>query len=92
MSTCVQVLFAHYLIPEIIMGDFPVNLCTVQCTEDSIELNEGSKNSSYSLVEMCSGGKWMSVCDHTQWTKEDATTICRQVGHATNGISTSAFL
>lgn len=75
------------------MWDCPfVNLCTVQCTEDSVELNEGSNNSSYSLVEMCSGGKWMSACDHTEWTEEDATTICHQVRHATKGISTSVFL
>lgn len=66
-------------------------LCTAQCAEGSVELNRGYNNNSFGLVEMCKTGKWMSVCD-TEWTEEDAATICQQVGQARKGTLTYVFL
>ena len=38
-------------------------------------------NSSLQLVEMCSSeGVWSSVCDYN-WTLQDATVVCRELGH-----------
>ena len=39
-------------------------------------------NSSLQLVEMCtSEGVWSPVCD-TSWTIQDATVVCRELGHS----------
>ena len=38
------------------------------------------KNSSLQLVEMCSSeGVWSPVCDNN-WTLQDATVVCRELG------------
>ena len=38
-------------------------------------------NSSLQLVEMCSSeGVWSPVCDY-DWTPQDATVVCRQLGY-----------
>ena len=38
-------------------------------------------NSSLQLVEMCSSeGVWSPVCDY-DWTADDATVVCREMGH-----------
>ena len=44
-----------------------------------------SSNSSLQLVEMCSNeGVWSPVCDH-DWTLEDATVICTELGYNNSG-------
>ncbi|CAI8019496.1 hypothetical protein GBAR_LOCUS11718 [Geodia barretti] len=55
------------------------------CAEGGILLNSGpsipgDKENTSGLVELCnSRGKWESVCD-TEWSLNDAATICRQAG------------
>lgn len=55
------------------------------CVERDVLLNKGpssnvNNNRSHSLVEACgSQERWESACD-TEWTREDAATICRQAG------------
>ena len=61
------------------------------CAEGDILLNSGpsipgDKENTSGLVEMCnSRGKWESVCD-TEWSLNDAATICRQAGFHRPGI------
>ena len=39
-------------------------------------------NSGFQLVEMCSSeGVWSPVCDY-DWTLQDATVVCRQLGYS----------
>ena len=56
------------------------------CTEGSVTVTSDSSNSSLQLVEMCSNeGVWSPVCDH-DWTLEDATVICRELGYRELGM------
>ena len=51
------------------------------CTEGSVTVVSDANNSSLQLVEMCSSeGVWSPVCDH-DWTAEDATVVCRELGY-----------
>ena len=54
---------------------FPVGS---QCTENSVQLVGGASNIE-GRVEVCLGGGWGTVCGE-DWTTEDATVICRQLG------------
>ena len=41
----------------------------------------GSTNGRLQLVEMCnSDGVWSPICDN-EWTQEDATVVCRELGY-----------
>ena len=55
------------------------------CEDGSIELHEGAIADSYSLVEACNSGKWVSVCD-SEWTLEDLAVICHQAGYTRYGM------
>ena len=51
-----------------------------ECVEGEVLLNRGYGGRNLSLVEWCNDrGKWESVCD-TEWSREDAETVCRQAG------------
>ena len=55
------------------------------CTEGSVTVVSDANNSSLQLVEMCSSeGVWSSVCDY-DWTMEDATVVCRELGYSSLG-------
>ena len=50
------------------------------CPEGSVTVVSDVKNSSLQLVEMCSSeGVWSPVCD-SNWTLQDATVVCRELG------------
>ena len=40
----------------------------------------GSTNDNFQLVEMCSGGVWSPICDE-EWTPQDITVACRELGY-----------
>ena len=51
------------------------------CTEGIVTVTSDSSNNSLKLVEMCSNeGVWSPACDHN-WTLEDATVVCRELGY-----------
>ena len=51
------------------------------CAEGSVTVVSDANNSSLQLVEMCSSeGVWSPVCDY-DWTAEDATVVCRELGY-----------
>ena len=47
-------------------------------------LSEGASTDSYSLVELCTRGRWESMCDH-EWTTEDLAIVCHEAGYASHG-------
>ena len=59
-------------------------LCSIagaRCTEGSVTVVSDANNSSLQLVEMCSSeGVWSPACD-SDWTLQDATVVCRQLGY-----------
>ena len=55
------------------------------CSEGSVTVVSDVNNSSLQLVEMCSGeGVWSSICD-SNWTLQDATVVCRELGYRNSG-------
>ena len=57
----------------------------MSCTEDSVTVVSDVYSSSLQLVEMCSSERvWSPVCDYN-WTPQDATVVCREVGYTSLG-------
>ena len=55
------------------------------CTEGSVSIVSNVFNNVYQLVEMCSSeGVWSPVCD-IEWTIQDATVVCRELGYSSWG-------
>ena len=50
-----------------------------ECNENETRLSGGNGDSS-GRVEVCLSGLWGTVCDDG-WDSNDATTVCRQLGH-----------
>ena len=56
--------------------------------DNEIRLSNGTKlNNVSGRVEVCLDGLWGTVCDNG-WTRNDATTVCRQLGYK-NGIQST---
>ena len=52
------------------------------CTEGNVTVSTEADGSSLQLVEMCdSEGVWSPLCDN-DWTPQDATVVCRELGYA----------
>ena len=49
-----------------------------RCDDNEIRLSNGTNASG--RVEVCLGGLWGTVCNHG-WTRNDANTVCRQLGY-----------
>ena len=63
----------------------------MSCTEDSVTVVSDVYNNSLQLVEMCSSeGVWSPVCDYN-WTLQDATVVCRELGYTSLGIAIYAL-
>ena len=59
----------------------------MSCTEGSVTVVSDVYISSLQLVEMCSSERvWSPVCDYN-WTPQDATVICRELGYTSLGTS-----
>ena len=54
------------------------------CSEGSVIVVSDVNNSSPQLVEMCYEGVWSPVCD-SNWTLQDATVVCRELGYRNSG-------
>ena len=53
--------------------------------EGSVRVVDGP-SSREGRVEICSGGKWGTICDRYQyWDYEDARVVCHQLGFAAAG-------
>ena len=57
-----------------------------ECNDTDIRLVDGveSTNETYGRVEICFGGVWGTVCDDF-WNNQDASVVCTQLGHASEG-------
>ena len=52
----------------------------------------GADNSSLQLVEMCRNeGVWSPPCDN-EWTLQDATVVCRELGYTNLGMYNTDFV
>ena len=60
-----------------------VKTLTAVCTSGSIRLGDRAKLRG--RVEVCYNGSWVTICSH-QWTVQEATVICSQLGYSRYGI------
>jgi hypothetical protein len=56
------------------------------CTDGDVQLAGDTRYDSFGRVEVCVDGVWGKVCNE-QWTNEDASVLCRQLGFSPYGIS-----
>ena len=61
------------------------------CTEGSVTAVSDVDNSRFQLVEMCGNhtffkNAWHPVCD-SDWTQQDASVVCRELGYTSLGMS-----
>ena len=59
-------------------------LCS-DCTHGDIRLAE-SGNALVGRVEVCYDGVWGTVCSRSNWGRQEAEVVCRQVGHSSSGM------
>ena len=51
------------------------------CPKGNVTVVSDVNNSSLQLVEICSSGRvWSPVCDNN-WTRQDATVVCRELNN-----------
>ena len=53
------------------------------CTDGQLRLVGGTSENE-GRVEVCLSSTWGSICDD-YWTREEASTVCRQLGFQPNG-------
>ena len=64
-----------------------VPLLDPSCNDTDIRLT-GGRNEREGRVEVCIGGQWGTICNDS-WATTDAAVVCRQLGLATEGKTTS---
>ncbi len=55
----------------------------VLCEDGDVRLIGGT--GSEGVVQMCLGQRWGRICDDG-WSQEDASVVCRQLGHPSQGV------
>ena len=60
------------------------------CENGTIRIQDGD-GSTYGRVEVCVGGLWGTICSDF-WDYEDASVVCRQLGHSPYGKTFSIVL
>ena len=60
------------------------------CENGTIRIQDGD-GSTYGRVEVCVGGLWGTICSDF-WDYEDASVVCRQLGHSPYGKTFSFVL
>jgi hypothetical protein len=64
------------------------SMLSTDCTDGSVRLVDGDNYAATAgRVEYCVGGRWGTVCNY-EWSVNDATVVCRQLGLPSIGTQT----
>ncbi len=56
--------------------------CIETCTTTGDVRLVGGEDEYEGRVEICQDGTWQSICQGSDWSQEDATVTCRQLGYS----------
>ena len=60
-------------------------LSIASCNNGSVRLTDNNRHSDYGRVQVCLNGVWTTICYSSDWDKQDASVVCRQLGYSPYG-------
>lgn len=76
----------HALCFNVAMFDH-VKTIAAPCSNGSVRLTNNDGHNDYGVVLVCFNEKWTTICTNDDWSKNEASVVCKQLGHSPYGLS-----